>query len=223
MCSSIYLGALKAAVTMGEALRDPVPLYAELYEEGRRLMVEELFDGEYFYQRTEWRSLRAGSPLEHEKVRSRYSPEAAELLEKEGPKYQYGRGCLSDGVIGAWLALVCGVGEILDSDKVRSHLASVYRYNFRKDLSEHSNCQRPGYALGKEGGLLLASWPKGGRPTLPFVYSDEVWTGIEYQVASHLIMLGMVEEGLQIVRAVRDRYDGRVRNPFDEYDHRRAL
>jgi len=27
-----------------------------------------------------------------------------------------------------------------------------------------------------------------------------------------------VEEGLEIVRTCRDRYDGRVRNPFDEYE-----
>jgi hypothetical protein len=31
-------------------------------------------------------------------------------------------------------------------------------------------------------------------------------------------MMGAVEEGLQIVRACRDRYDGRVRNPFNEYE-----
>ena len=45
-----------------------------------------------------------------------------------------------------------------------------------------------------------------------------MWTGIEYQVASHLMLMGLVEEGLEIVRACRDRYDGRVRNPFNEYE-----
>ena len=55
-------------------------------------------------------------------------------------------------------------------------------------------------------------------PSLPFVYSDEVWTGIEYAVAGHLMLMGQVEEGLEIVRACRDRYDGRVRNPFNEYE-----
>jgi hypothetical protein len=45
-----------------------------------------------------------------------------------------------------------------------------------------------------------------------------VWTGIEYQVASHLMLMGMVEEGLEIVRTCRDRYDGHTRNPFDEYE-----
>jgi hypothetical protein len=45
-----------------------------------------------------------------------------------------------------------------------------------------------------------------------------VWTGIEYQVASHLMAMGMVKEGLEIVSTCRDRYDGRVRNPFNEYE-----
>jgi hypothetical protein len=72
--------------------------------------------------------------------------------------------------------------------------------------------------VGAEGGLLLCTWPKGGELSLPFVYSNEVWTGIEYQVASHLMLLGFVEEGLEIVRVCRDRYDGAARNPFDEYE-----
>jgi hypothetical protein len=147
-----------------------------------------------------------------------YSPEARALLEKEGPKYQYGSGCLSDGVLGSWMAMVCGVGQVLDPGKVTSHLASVHRYNLKKDLSAHANPQRPSYAYGAEGGLLLCTWPKGGAPALPFVYSNEVWTGIEYQVASHLIMMGKVQEGLEVVRTCRDRYDGRIRNPFDEYE-----
>ncbi len=53
---------------------------------------------------------------------------------------------------------------------------------------------------------------------MPFVYSEEVWTGIEYQVAAHLISVGRTAEGLEIVRACRDRYDGKVRNPFDEIE-----
>jgi uncharacterized protein (DUF608 family) len=116
------------------------------------------------------------------------------------------------------MAEVCGIGEILDAEKVKSHLLSVYKYNLKTDLSNHPNPQRPTYALGKEGGLLLCSWPRGGELSLPFVYSNEVWTGIEYQVASHLMIVGCVEEGLEIVREARKRYDGRVRNPFNEYE-----
>jgi hypothetical protein len=42
--------------------------------------------------------------------------------------------------------------------------------------------------------------------------------GIEYQVASHLIAEGFVREGLTIVKALRSRYNGQVRNPWNEYE-----
>ncbi len=218
MCTSIYLGALSAAVYMGRHLGEDISRYERLLEKGVRAAKDELFNGEYFYQIVRWEGCKAGSPVDLKTFSGRYSPEAVELLRKEGPKYQYGSGCLSDGVIGEWLAAACGLPPVLDQAAVAAHLRSVHRYNLRGDLSRHANPQRPSYACGKEGGLLLCTWPKGGQPSLPFIYSNEVWTGIEYQVASHLMMLGMVEEGVQIVRLCRARYDGRVRNPFDEYE-----
>jgi uncharacterized protein (DUF608 family) len=218
MCTSFYLGALLAAALMGRALGDDVKAYEELLEKGLRRMEGDLFDGEYFIQKVEWKNLRAQNPLEVKSMAGDYSPEARRLLQTEGPKYQYSRGCLSDGVLGSWLALVCGVGQVVDAQKIASHLKAVHKYNLKHDLTTHPNPQRPGYACGDEGGLLLCTWPKGGELSLPFVYSNEVWTGIEYQVASHLMLMGHVEEGLDIVRTARDRYDGRVRNPFNEYE-----
>jgi hypothetical protein len=145
--------------------------------------------------------------------------QVAETVNQQGPKYQYGNGCLSDGILGLWMARTSGMrDDLIDPKKVESHLLAVYQHNFRKDLSTHANPQRPSYAMGNDGGLLLCSWPHGGKPLLPFVYSDEVWTGIEYQVASHLMMTGHVDEGLEIVRAVRKRHDGTRRNPFNEYE-----
>jgi non-lysosomal glucosylceramidase len=61
-------------------------------------------------------------------------------------------------------------------------------------------------------------WPKGERPRFPFAYCDEVWTGIEYQVAVNMIYEGLLDEGLTIVKAVRDRYDGYRRNPWSEIE-----
>ena len=113
--------------------------------------------------------------------------------------------------------MVAGLGRFLPEDRLKSTLGSIFRYNFLTDFRDFSNVQRT-YALNDEKGLLLCSWPKGGRPPLPFVYSDEVWTGIEYQVASHLLYEGLLEEGLSIVKGVRDRYDGRRRNPWDEVE-----
>ncbi|MEX0746253.1 MAG: GH116 family glycosyl hydrolase [Phycisphaeraceae bacterium] len=220
MCNSFYVGALQAAVRMGEAVGEDVSVYASLLDKARAFQEGELYDGEYFVQRIEWRGLRAGDPAAQAKqgLNLSYASEARALLEKEGPKYQYGRGCLSDGILGDWLARACDVPTAIDGEKVASHLAAVVKHNFRDDLSQHPNPQRPTYALGREAGLLLCSWPKGGEPSLPFVYSNEVWTGIEYHVASHLMMTGQVDAARRIVRAVRDRYDGRRRNPFNEYE-----
>jgi uncharacterized protein (DUF608 family) len=218
MCASFYLGALQAAIAMGKALDDEVPLYFQLLQAGARNAQSKLFDGEYFVQRIQWEGLRAQDPARAPSFGGGYSPEAAAILAQEGPKYQYGIGCLSDGVLGSWLALVCGVGQVLDPAMVTSHLRAVHRYNLKQDLSDFADPQRPSYACGAEGGLLLCTWPKGGQLSLPFPYSNEVWTGIEYQSASHMMRMGLVNEGLAVVRACRDRYDGRVRNPFDEYE-----
>lgn len=141
-----------------------------------------------------------------------------QLLKREGPSYQYGTGCLSDGVIGAWMARTYGIETPLARKNVRSALQAIFKNNFKTNLSAHANAERPGYAMGQEPGLLLCSWPRGGRPTVPIFYSDEVWTGIEYQVASHLIQEGFVNEGLTVVKALRSRYDGKTRNPWNEYE-----
>jgi len=45
-----------------------------------------------------------------------------------------------------------------------------------------------------------------------------VWAGVEYQVAAHLIYEGFTKEGLQLVRAVRDRHNGYNRNPYCEVE-----
>ncbi|HEY7696775.1 MAG TPA: GH116 family glycosyl hydrolase, partial [Vicinamibacteria bacterium] len=132
-------------------------------------------------------------------------------------KYQVGAGCLSDQLLGQWMAHVVGKGYVLPEEHVKSAIHSVYQYNFKETFESHANPQRI-FALGDEGGLLLCSWPRGQRPLLPFVYSDEVWTGIEYQVAAHLIYEGYVEEGFRVVRAVRNRYDGERRNPWNEVE-----
>ncbi|MBN2882105.1 MAG: hypothetical protein JXN10_01140, partial [Clostridia bacterium] len=212
MCSSFYLGALKAIVEMGSALGQDVYEYEKLLEDGRKYIENKLFNGEYFFQQTEWESLDAEFNPTKENRHCR------QLMEEEGPKYQYGDGCLSDGVLGAWMASVCGLGEIIDHEKIKSHIVSVWKYNFRDTLLDHVNPQRPGYALGNEGGLLLCTWPRGNKPSLPFPYCNEVWTGFEYQVASHLMTFGEIDKALDIVRTARARHDGIKRNPYDEYE-----
>ena len=137
--------------------------------------------------------------------------------EQGNPKYQYGKGCLSDQLFGQALARLFGMGYLFDESNIRKALASVFRYNWKSDLAGHINPERV-FATEGEPGLIICTWPDGGRPRLPFVYADEVMTGFEYQVAVHLMGEGMVDEGLSIVKGIRQRYDGRYRNPFNEVE-----
>jgi uncharacterized protein (DUF608 family) len=220
MHGSFYVGALNAFVAMGKHLSKEVSRYETLSARAKQFMENELYNGEYFIQKIQYTGLKAANPVSasEKSFGGNYSDEARKLLEKEGPKYQYGTGCLSDGVLGAWIARMCGLNDPLDPAKIRSHLLAIHKYNLKKTLADHANPQRPAYALGEEGGLLLCTWPKGGKLSLPFVYSDEVWTGIEHQVASHLMLMGQVQQGREVLRVCRDRYSGKIRNPFNEYE-----
>ncbi len=53
---------------------------------------------------------------------------------------------------------------------------------------------------------------------MPIRYCDEVWTGVEYQVAAHCLMEGLEQEGLRLLTALRARYDGSRRNPYNEIE-----
>ncbi|MBI3682579.1 MAG: hypothetical protein HY235_19550 [Acidobacteria bacterium] len=194
MMGTLYLGALAAAARMGRHLGDTAAAdsYQKLFEEGSKRLDQLLWNGEYYIQRIDERAERAR-------------------------KYQYGEGCLSDQLLGQWFAEVVNLGKLMPPGHLRAALRSIFRYNFRDGFGDFPNTQRL-YAMNDEKGLLLCSWPRGSRPALPFVYSDEVWTGIEYQVAAHLIYEGMLKEGVAIVDAVRDRYDGVRRNPWNEIE-----
>jgi hypothetical protein len=126
-----------------------------------------------------------------------------------------GEGCLADQVLGQYFACIAGLGNLVNSDKARKALESIHRYNFKRDLTDHESVQRT-YALNDDAGLLLCDYAGRERPQNPFPYYAEVWTGIEYQVASHMFFEGLLEEGLEIFEAVRLRHDGSRRNPWDE-------
>jgi non-lysosomal glucosylceramidase len=190
LSGAFYMGALRAAEEMARHLGDDEAAdeYRALFEKGSAKLDEMVFNGDYYYQ-----------VYDAEKVTTQ----------------QFGEGCLSDQMLGQWLAAICGLGSLFPADHVRRALASVFNFNWRASLSDHANPMRI-YAINEEAGLLMATWPRGNRPLVPTMYADEVWTGIEYQVASHLIMEGFVAQGLAIVKGARDRHDGFKRNPWDE-------
>jgi len=190
MMGTLYLAALRAGAELAETVGEPelAGRYRRLAATGAKNLERMLWNGEFYVQK--------------------YDPGKA-------PKYQFGGGCLSDQLLGQWFAMVVGLGHVLARTHVQRTLRSIFRYNWRRDLRDHVNVQRV-YALGDEAGLLLCTWPRGGRPDIPFPYSDEVWTGIEYQVAAHMIYEGLIEEGLTIVKGARSRHDGARRNPWNE-------
>ncbi|MDO4273512.1 MAG: GH116 family glycosyl hydrolase [Eubacteriales bacterium] len=194
LTNSILYGALWACKEMAEYLGDTkrAAFYGEGVLRGSEKMDKELWNGSYYEQKI-----------------------SDEDLNKY--RYQYGKGCLSDQLLGQELAHLYGLGYILPKEHVAKSVKAVYDYNFKESLEGHESVQRT-YAFEDEGGLLLCSWPLGGRPKQPFVYSDEVWTGIEYQVAVHLIYEGFTQEALEMINVLRKRYDGTRRSPYNEIE-----
>jgi non-lysosomal glucosylceramidase len=190
MTNSMFLAALRAAEELAEhrGEHERARRYHDAFLRGSRILDSRLWNGEYYVQ---------------------------ELVGVDRYRYQYGEGCLSDQLLGQYHAHIAGLGYILPEDHVRKAVEALFRNNFRVDLREHQSVQRT-FALNDEKGLVLCSWPRGGRPRLPFVYCDEVWTGVEYEVAALLIFEGFLREGLTVVRALRERYDGIRRNPWSE-------
>jgi hypothetical protein len=75
------------------------------------------------------------------------------------------------------------------------------------------------YALEDESGLLMCSYPKNAeKPIIPVPYSEETMHGFEYAAACGMILNGLEDEGLRCIRAVRDKYNGTRRNPWNEIE-----
>ncbi len=208
MIQTFYLGALKAAAEIARYLGETqrAEQYAQLFERGRAWTEEHLFNGRWYHQIID---PEAGP---HTPFPSNHLREGEKL-----PRYQYGEGCLSDQLIGEWYAQMLDLGPLLDPERVRTALKNIFRYNWKPQLTQHA-CLLRAYAVNREAGLVLCTWPGVPEPPYPFWFSSEVWCGIEYQVAAHMIMSGLLARGLAIVKAVRDRHDGRRRNPYDEFE-----
>jgi len=139
---------------------------------------------------------------------------------QEHPKHQYGQGCLSDQVFGQGWAEQLGLGYLYPRENVRKALESVWRYNWAPDIAEQNAEHKPWrwFVSPGEAGLFTCTWPKSEHLKEGVLYRDEVWTGIEYQVAGHMIWEGMLTEALAICRAIHDRYHPAKHNPYNEVE-----
>ena len=189
---TLYLAALRASEEMARLQADPglAGQYRERFEKGRVGYDDLLWNGEFWIQI--------------------YDPE-------KNPEQNYGKGCHSDHLLGQWWAYVLDLGPVLSPERLRQAVQSIVKYNFRENFHGHKQIPRV-YASDDEAGLLICSWPHGGRPEVPTLYSDEIWTGIEYEVAALCLYEGLTEEALAVLRAVRQRYSGERRSPWNDVE-----
>ncbi|RMF96324.1 MAG: hypothetical protein D6741_10940, partial [Planctomycetota bacterium] len=196
MIGSLYLAACLAAKAMAEELgdREFAETCARVYRAGRDATVRELFDGEYFIQKVDL---------------------------AEHPDFQYAEGCLSDQLFGQGWAHQVGLGYVYPVETVRSALAAIWKYNWTPDVGPYNAEHKPErwFARAGQAGLFTCTWPKkpygGGKPVR---YRNEVWTGIEYQVAGNMVWDGMLTEALAICRGIHERYHPRSHNPWNEVE-----
>ena len=127
--------------------------YRELAQNGRRKLDEISWNGEFYEQIVD---------------------------DVNAYRYQYGKGCLSDQLLGQFMAFNAQLGYVMSEEHVKKAAASIFKYNFVERAKENVHAERA-FILNDEKGLTPCTWPNGGRPVFPFVYYGEVWTGIEYE------------------------------------------
>ncbi|HVY75733.1 MAG TPA: GH116 family glycosyl-hydrolase [Puia sp.] len=205
-----YLGALRAGAEMADYLGDKsfAQKCQTLFHNGSVWTDKHLFNGEYYIQQVQPPAdvkaipagLRNGQPSR----------------DFSNPDFQLGTGCLVDQLVGQFMSNVCGLGYLVDSNHIRTTLKSIMKYNYRQSMFDHFNHLRS-FVFDDEAALLMAAYPH-DRPTYPFPYYNEVMTGFEYVAAIEMLYEGQTDNGLLCIRNIRDRFDGRKRNPFDEIE-----
>ncbi|MEI7534028.1 MAG: GH116 family glycosyl-hydrolase [Verrucomicrobiae bacterium] len=202
--SGLYLASLAAAAEMADETGDAdfARQCRGILETGRKNLVAQLFDGEYFINRVDPQHLNA---------------------------INSGTGCEIDQVFGQSWAFQVGLPRVLPEKETVTALKSLWRYNFSPDVGPYREVNKPGrwYAMSGEAGLLMCSFPrsdwdysraKGKGADWAAGYFNECMNGFEHQVAGHMIWEGMVLEGLAVERAVHDRYHASRRNPWNEIE-----
>ena len=189
---SLYLVALLACEKMAKKLNLPEwpEKFRKIHDSGKLILDKECWNGEYYIQKYD------------------------ENLIKE---FQYGIGCHSDQLVGQWWAFQLGFGYILPPEHVKKAIDSIFKYNFKESLEEIKQTPRI-FASPSDSGLMNCTWPSGKKPSVPTYYSDEVWTGIEYEIAALCVHIGKINESLKIIQAIRRRYNGARRNPWNEIE-----
>jgi uncharacterized protein (DUF608 family) len=189
---TLYLAALAATSRMARLVGETKleEQYDAVCERGRAELERRLWNGDYYIQDVDLYA---------------------------HPEHKWGKGCLSDQLLGQWWADRLALGDVLEPEHVNRALDSIVRHNLRENFAGHVQQPRA-FVTDEDAGLLNCTWREGERPAVPIPYADEVWTGIEYEVAALLLQRGQAESAVRIVEATRARYDGRKQNPWNEIE-----
>lgn len=207
--TGMYNAALQVGIVLGNEIGD-VEFAAHcqtIADLGYKNIPKELFNGEYFINELDPEHLDA-------------------------PNTNWG--CHIDQVIGQSWAFQAGLPRILPEDKTKMALSSIFRYNYQSDVGEYLDTATIKnvrfYALPKEAGTIMCTFPKGGAGIAPgkikhdwdkltVGYFSESMTGFTYQVAAHMIAEDMVDNGLTMIKAIHNRYSPLKRNPYNEIEY----
>ncbi len=208
----MYLAALKAAAKMGEFLGDTKKSdeYTRLFENGQKWVKENLFNGEYFIQKID---INDKSTVDKFDAADTYwNNETKEI------KYQIARGSSIDQMLAQWHADILGLGNIFDNKQINSALESMMKLNYKESMRGFTNPWRI-FSLNDEAGSVICDYPKDSeKPKIPIPYCEETMTGFEYSFAGLLYSRNKFREATKVVEAVRKRFDGEKRNPYNEFE-----
>lgn len=208
----MYLAALKAAAEMADFLGDTQKAqeYREIFDKGYRWTKENLFNGKYFIQKVDINDKRITDKFD---ASPKYWNDETKQI-----KYQIHEGSSIDQMLAQWHADIIGLGEIFDKEQVFDALSEMMKNNYKPTMREFVNPWRI-FSVNDEAGTVICDYPHGTeKPKIPIPYCEETMTGFEYSFAGLLCSRGKIDDGLKVVKAVRDRFDGEKRNPWNEFE-----
>ncbi|MDQ8196126.1 GH116 family glycosyl-hydrolase [Coraliomargarita sp. SDUM461004] len=180
---SMYLSSLEAVARMADIQGATAKAKAlrAIRASGKQLQNERLWNGEYYIQ--------------------------ARGKQRSG---DYFDGCHIDQLLGEWWADQIGIDSNYPQERRTKAMASLLKYNFCSNFHGISLKPRQ-FATLDDAGLKILTWPKEPQPVPSMRYADEVMTGFEYGAGVSMIQNGLQREGLMVIKAIYDRYDGQLR------------
>nr|WP_229572624.1 GH116 family glycosyl hydrolase [Saccharolobus caldissimus] len=100
--------------------------------------------------------------------------------------------CMNSQILGEFWCDILGLGNVIDEEKVISALKSIYELNGKASKFCLVNSVNPDGSIDESTDQMKSCWPR-----------------ISFAIASHMILKGMVNEGLEIARKEWDTISSR--------------